>query len=420
MKYFGKKSFLQYKFYTFVSSNSQHIFAKFIYLLMKTYIQNIDIYSDSGFVENGSLLIDDEKILEINTELTFKNSVKIIDGKGLIAIPGYIDSHCHGGGGFDCNDGNLKSVIGMRDFYAKHGVTLLFPSLAANDIPTTIRGLESIREAMKMNESGKTEIGGCHLEGPFLNKMYKGCQAEEHIIELTDEYLKLYDDYKDVISRTTIAPEVGRNVEYFPMLRDMGIQVSIGHSCATIKEIEYAVTKGATSVTHLYNAMSQTKKEGPFRIGGVVEAALTFDSLYAEIIADGYHLPNELLQIAYKCKSADKLMICSDANMAAGCKHGQIIQSCGMTYYIENGVAMNEERTSLASSISPIDTMVKHLVFNVKFPVADIVKMSSATNAKLLNLYDNKGSIKVGKDADINIVDKNFNIVMTLCKGKII
>jgi N-acetylglucosamine-6-phosphate deacetylase len=386
---------------------------------MKTCITNIDIYSEGCFIQNGSIVIDGEKISEIHTEPINPTDAKVIDGKNFTAVPGFIDSHCHGGGGFDCNTGDLESIIGMRDFHGKHGVTLIYPSLAANDIAAMKQGLEAIRQAMKLNESGKTQIGGCHLEGPFLNKTYKGSQAENHIIAINNEYLKLYEDYRDVIRRTTIAPEVEKNVEYFPAICDMGIQISIGHSCATIKEIEYAVSKGATSVTHLYNAMSQTKKQGPFRIGGVVEAALTLDTLYAEIIADGYHLPKELLQIAYKCKGADKLMICSDANMAAGSKHGQLIHSCGLTYIIEHGVAMNEERTSLASSISPVDTMVRHLIYNVQFPIADVVKMSSATNAKLFNIYNSKGSISIGKDADINIVNKNFDIVMTFCKGKL-
>ena len=386
---------------------------------MKICVKNIDIHSENGFIQGGSLVIDGEKISEIYAESIDLQNAKIIDAKNLIAVPGFIDSHCHGGGGFDCNTGNLESIIGMRDFYGKHGITLIYPTLAANDIDTTKRGLEAIRQAMKLNESGKPQIGGCHLEGPFLNKAYKGSQAENHIIAITNKNFKLYEEYNDVIRRTTIAPEVEKNIEYFPAICDMGIQISIGHSCATINEVEYAVNKGATSVTHLYNAMSQTKKEGPFRIGGVLEAALTSETLYAEIIADGYHLPKELLQIAYKCKGADKLMICSDANMAAGSQHGQYIHSCGLTYVIENGVAMNEERTSLASSISPIDTMVRHLIFDVQLPVVDVIKMSSATNAKLFNIYDTKGSLNCGKDADINIVDRNFNIIMTFFKGKL-
>jgi N-acetylglucosamine-6-phosphate deacetylase len=306
----------------------------------------------------------------------------------------------------------------MRDFYGKHGITTLYPSLADNALPDSINGLETIRKVMKLNKAGQTEIGGCHLEGPFLNKAYKGCQAESHILTLDDENVQLYDKYKDVIKRTTIAPEVERNATYFPAISQMGIAISIGHSSADFKEIEYAVKQGANSVTHLYNAMSQTKKSGPFRIGGVLEAGLTLDALYAEIIADGYHLPNELIQIAYRCKGADKLTVCSDANQAAGGAHGDVFYSCGLTFVIEQGVAMNYERTSLASSITPIDSMVRHLIFNVKLPAFDVVKMASTSTAKMMNISDRKGSIAVGKDADVNLVDADFQVVKTFFRGE--
>ena len=384
---------------------------------MQTCIVNVTIYTEDEIIPDGSIVIENEKITEIHdSPVSYKNSM-VVDGSNLSAIPGYIDTHCHGGAGFDCNDAKLDSVIGMRDFYGKHGITSLFPTLSANAIPDTINGLETIRAAMRQNRTGRTEICGCHLEGPFLNKVYKGCQAEQHIIPLNDEGLQMYETYRDVIKRTTIAPEVERNVDYFPALHQMGIQVSIGHSCAEYKDIKYAVLHGATSVTHLYNAMSQTKKTGAFRIGGVLEAGLTIDELYAEIIADGYHLPDELIQIAYRCKGADKLTVCSDANSAAGGVHGDVFHTCGVTFVIEQGVAMNIERTSLASSISPIDSMVRHLIFNVKLPAFDVVKMASASTARMMRIDDRKGSIAVGKDADINLVDSRFNVVMTFCKG---
>jgi N-acetylglucosamine-6-phosphate deacetylase len=385
----------------------------------QTCITDIDIYTEEGILRGGSLVIEDEKIAEILPSPVKKAYATVIDGRNLAAIPGYIDTHCHGGGGFDCNDGRLQSVTGMRDFYGKHGVTSLYPSLAANHIPAIMEGLKAIRTAMRQNKPGQTEICGCHLEGPFLNRQYKGSQAGDCIIPLADEHLQMYDTCKDVIKRTTIAPEVGRNVSYFPALRRMGIQLSIGHSCAEYKEVEHAAEKGATSVTHLYNGMSQTKKVGPFRVGGVVEAGLTLDALYAEIIADGYHLPNELIQIAYRCKGADKLSVCSDANSAAGSVCGDVIHSCGETFVIEQGVAMNAARTSLASSISPIDRMVRHLIFGVKLPALDVVKMVSGTTARMMGVFDRKGSIAVGKDADINLVDNRFNVIQTFCKGTV-
>jgi len=384
---------------------------------MQTCIINIEIYTENEIISNGTIVIEDGKITEIHATPVYYRHAAIIDGENLLAIPGYIDTHCHGGGGFDCNDATIQSVIGMRDFYGRHGVTSLYPTLSANAIPDTIAGLNTIRAAMQQNEAGHTEICGCHYEGPFINKAYKGCQTENHIIPLNDAYLQMYDSYKDVIKRTTIAPEVDRNVDYFSALNNMGIKVTIGHSCAEYKEIEYAVKQGAIGITHLYNAMSQTKKVGPYRVGGVLEAGLTLDDLYAEIIADGYHLPNELIQIAYRCKGVDKLVVSSDANCAAGGVEGAIFHTCGASFVIEQGVAMNLERTSFASSISPIDSMVRHLIFNVKLPALDVVKMTSATTAKMMGIDDRKGSIAIGKDADINLVDNRFNVVSTFFKG---
>ena len=383
-------------------------------------ITNIQIYTENEIIPNGSIVIENEKITEIHTTPVSYKHATIVDGTNLSAIPGYIDTHCHGGGGFDCSDGTIQSIIGMRDFYGKHGVTTLYPTLGANAIPAIIAGFESIRKAMQQNKAGHTEIRGCHLEGPFLNKAYKGCQTESYIIPLSDEYLQMYDTYKDVIKRTTIAPEVGQNISYFPALTEMGIKVTIGHSIAEYKEIDHVIKQGAIGVTHLYNAMSQTKKVGPYRVGGVLEAGLTLDDLYAEIIADGFHMPNELIQIAYRCKGVDKISVCSDANCAAGGIDGEIFYTCGTSFVVDGGVAMNIERTSFASSISPIDSMVRYLIFNVKLPAFDVVKMSSSTTAKMMGIDDCKGSISIGKDADINLVDNQFNVIKTFCKGAMI
>lgn len=387
---------------------------------MQTYITHIDVCTEEGIVRNGSLAVEDGRIKAIfpfQAERTDGYDL-VIDGKGLMAIPGYIDAHCHGGGGFDFTDGSVEAAVGIRDFYAGHGVTTLYPTLAANSIPATIDALNAVREAMRLNRPGKPELCGVHLEGPFLNRAFKGSQAGDFLIDMSDKHFhQLYVQHSDVVRRTTIAPETGSHVAYFPALRRLGIQVSVGHSTAEYEQVVHAASQGATSVTHLYNAMSQTKKVGPFRVGGVVEAALTLDTLYAEIVADGYHLTNELIRIAYRCKGADKLSVCSDANRAAGGTHGEVFHACGMTYVIEQGVAMNSERTSLASSVTPIDGMVRHLIFNVGLPAVDVVRMASGATARMMGIAARKGSIAVGKDADLNLVDEAFHVLHSFCKG---
>lgn len=385
---------------------------------MKKYLKNLTVYAEGEVIEKGSILIDGERISKVYREADAKvEADEVIDGKGCTAIPGYIDTHVHGGNGYDVGNGTIEAIYGMRDYYQQHGVTMIYPTFMTNELSIIEEGLKSLREAVKTNAPGKAEIAGSHIEGPFLNPQYKGCQAEYLIIPLDDKNIRMFEDYRDVIARATIAPEYGHNADYFPGLVKLGVQVSVGHSYATISQVADAVEKGATSITHLYNAQSQTRKEGPYRIGGVVEAGLTFDSLYAEAICDGYHLPNELVRIAYKCKGPDKMLIVSDASLCSGMKSGSIVRTSGVNFYVEDGIAMNEARTSFASSTSPMDKMVRHLIFDTKLPAADVIKMASATPARLMGTIDHKGTIAEGKDADINIVDKDFNVLRTFCKG---
>ena len=388
---------------------------------MRTYIKHIDIYAPGKLIQGGSLLLEGEKIAGVYAEHrpgVEAAADRVVDARGTSAVPGYIDTHIHGGNGHDLNDGTPESVRQTRDFYQAHGVTTIFPSYLALSLDELAGCLESLRTVRAENVPGKAEVAGAHLEGPFLNPQYHGSQPVEQIVPIDDTNVGIYERYRDVIARTTIAPEFGHNVEYFPCIADLGIQISMGHSCATIQQAREGWKKGATSVTHLYNAMSQTHKEGPYRIGGLVEAGLTFDGLYAETICDGYHLPDELLRIAFRCKGPDRMLIVSDACLCAGLPSGSVVQTAGMSFYVEDGISLNEARTSFASSTSPIDRMVRHLIFDTKLPAEAVIRMASATPARMLGIFDRKGSIEVGKDADINLVDAKFNVVKTFCKGQ--
>ena len=387
---------------------------------MRTYIGPVNVYAESGLFRSGSLLLEGTQIAGVYAEPRPDLAAKAdrrIDGSGLTAIPGFIDIHVHGGDGHDFNDGRAESLRLACAFYQRHGVTTIFPSYLALPIPVIEQCLDVLREVRAENAPGRIEIERAHLEGPFLNPQYCGSQPVGQIVPIDDTNVGLYERYRDVVARTTIAPEYGHNSDYFPGIAALGIQISMGHSCATITQAREGMERGATSVTHLYNAMSQTHKEGPYRIGGLVEAGLTFDELYAETICDGYHLPNELLRIAYRCKGPDKMMVVSDACLCAGLPSGTVVQTAGMNFYVEDGISMNEARTSFASSTSPLDAMVRHLIFDTGLPVEDVLRMASATPARLMGIDNRKGSIAVGKDADINLVDDRFNIVKTFCKG---
>lgn len=387
---------------------------------MRTYIKHIDIHSEDGPIRGGALLLEDGRIAAIypaHHPEAESGATEVIDGQGAAAIPGYIDLHVHGGGGFDLNDGTEASLRGTQEFYRAHGVTTLCPTYMALSLTEISAALDKLRRVQADERPGLPRLLGAHLEGPFLNPSYNGAQPKDRIVPIDDDNVCIYEQYRDVIARTTIAPEHGRNLEFFPGIAALGIQISMGHSCASIRQAEEGMKKGATSVTHLYNAMSQTHKEGPYRIGGLVEAGLTFDGLYAETICDGFHLPDELLRIAYRCKGPDRMLMVSDASLCAGLPSGSAVRTAGVTFYIEDGISMNEARTSFASSTSPLDRMVRYLIFHTGLPAEDVIRMSSTTPARLAGIDGHTGSIAVGKDADINLVDAEFRVLRTFCKG---
>jgi N-acetylglucosamine-6-phosphate deacetylase len=264
---------------------------------------------------------------------------------------------------------------------------------------------------------GKAEILGLHFESPFINPVYKGCQALERLLPFDDNAKAFIEKHQDIISRITVAPELEGVLEWIPRLCDMGIVVSGGHSNASASTYRRAADKGMTMATHLYNAMSSVHKEGPFRECGVLEAALTDDRLYTELIADGFHVPAELLQIAWRCKGADKFMLCSDASRAAGFDGKTALFICGQEAIIENGVAMLKDRSSLASSAVALDTMIRTLVLLAQVPVDLAIKAASTVPAKAAGVHDRKGRLVPGYDADLVLLNKKLEVQKVWCRG---
>jgi len=388
---------------------------------MKKAIIHGDVYLENSVIQNGVVLIEDKKIIAVGDESLLKQhgnikTIEIIDASNRCVIPGYIDTHVHGGNNYDCNDGTEEAVIRMSEFYRNHGVTAYYPSTSSDPLEKIEKGFAAIRNVMQADNIG-IEILGTHMEGPFINKKHKGCQAEEQILPLTDENFKYVERNSDIIKRITLAPEIPENFNRIRELSEMGVVVSIGHSDAVYAEVLKAYHEGATMVTHLYNSMSSIIKNGPYRVTGVLEAALTIDGLYTELIADCKHLPDELMRLAIKCKGVDRIMICSDANRGAGLSAGGTIFTCGQEAIIENGVAMVPDRSAFASSITPIDQMVRNLINYVGVSRLDVVRMASTTPARMMHVNNRKGSIAPGKDADILLVDNDFNVKTTICRG---
>ncbi len=388
---------------------------------MKTLIKTAEIYLESSVIPSGSIIIDGSKIEAVLKEGAGINEREyhVIDAEGLIAAPGYMDSHCHGGNGFDCNDGTVEDVIGMSRFYLSRGLTSYYPTTSADPIDKIEKAFQCIRKVKEEDSAGGIEILGVHMEGPFINPKFRGCQAEKYILEMTDKNFKVVERNRDIIKRITIAPEIGSNMSMISKLAEMGIVISGGHSEATYDQVREAHMRGMAMTTHLFCAMSAIRKEGPYRIPGMLEAALNIDTLYTEIIADRKHLPDELMQLAFKCKGKKMIMVCSDANRGAGKLEGGTIYTCGQEAIIEDGVAMIPDRSAFASSITPVDQMVRNLINFTGISKMDAVNMASANIARMMDVFDRKGSLAPGKDADIVFLDQDFFVKAVMCRGKL-
>jgi len=307
----------------------------------------------------------------------------------------------------------------MSKFYLSRGLTSYYPSTSSDPLEKIEKAFECIRKVKNNDSSGGIEILGVHMEGPFINPKHKGCQAEKYILEMTDENFKIVERNSDIIKRITIAPEIGENMGRISHLARMGIVISGGHSDATYDQVREAHMRGMTMTTHLFSAMSTIKKEGPYRISGMIEASLNIDTLYTEIIADRKHLPDELMQLAIKCKGKKMIMVCSDANRGAGRTEGGTIYTCGQEAIIVDGVAMVPDRSAFASSITPVDQMVRNLINYTGISKLDAINMASANIARMMGCFERKGSIAPGKDADIIFLDNEFYVKAVICRGKL-
>lgn len=376
-------------------------------------IQDITIYTEDEKIENGFLLLREGKIVEISKHpiLLDQNSEEClrIDGEGLIAIPGFIDGHIHGAAGADTMDASEEALDTIATCLPKEGTTSFLATTMTQSNENIEKALGNI--ACYENKAGNSEVIGIHLEGPFINEEKKGAQPAEFIKTPNVELFKRWQEVAGgKIKTITVAPEcdTGNFISY---LAENGHNVSAGHSSATFEEIKKGVAQGVHQLTHLCNAMTGVHH----RDIGAVGAAFLFEDVKAEIIADEIHISKEMLQIIYNNIGSERLLMITDAMRAKSLPDGAY-ELGGQPVTVLNGQATLEDGT-LAGSILKMDEAAKNMLKLNGVTIRDIIKMSAENPAKQINIFDQKGSITVGKDADILLVDKNLAIKYTICRG---
>lgn len=373
------------------------------------------------YIINGSIILNDkiindcalafeDKILGIIPLDQIEENAEVIDAnKGYIA-PGLVDIHIHGYLGEDTSDGNADGIKKMANGIMKNGVTSWCPTtmtVSTEEINTALNTVRSLKEESR--DWDGAEILGVNLEGPFINPKKKGAQSEAHIKPLDAQFVI---DNSDIISLATVAPEMEGGCEGIKEIRkNCDVKISIGHTDATFEETLAGIEAGATHITHLFNAQTPLHHRNP----GVVGAALLKD-VYTELICDTFHVHKGLFELIAKTKG-DKLVLITDCTRAGGMPDGEY--TLGGQKIFVNGIECLLEDGTIAGSVLKLNNAVKNLFDNTDIPLWDAVAAASLNPAKAIGVDDRKGSLEKGKDADIIITDRDFNIQKTIIGGKV-
>ncbi|RIW34661.1 N-acetylglucosamine-6-phosphate deacetylase [Bacillus salacetis] len=381
-------------------------------------LKGLQIYSENGVVDKGYIKIEGKGIIEYGDikDLIEDGQEKSVEfPSGCKAIPGFIDVHIHGVNGADVMDATPEALEKIADSLPGEGTTSFLATTITQSSNEIEKALKNAGDYIKNQErAGKSEAVGIHLEGPFVNPKRAGAQPSEHITEPNAELFSKWQTVSNhTIKLVTLAPEQPGGLELIRHLKENGIIPSIGHSDATFEQTREAVLAGAAHVTHLFNQMSGLHHREP----GVVGAAFLYEELKTELIADGVHVRPEVIKLAYNQKGSEGVILITDSMRAKCLKNGEYDLG-GQSVTVKDGRAVLEDGT-LAGSILRLGSAVKNMMDYTGCSLHDVIQMASANPAKQLNLFDRKGSIHNGKDADIVILDEEMEVVMTFCRGRL-
>ena len=388
---------------------------------MKTIIQNGKIINQKFELEDGVVVVKDGKIEFVGKEYPGQADC-VVDAKGMYVSPGFIDIHVHGGGGYDFMDADAKEYADIAKYHAQFGTTTLYPTTVASTFEETKTVLEAFRTAK--TAKGGAKMRGIHLEGPYVSKNMSGALDPRYIRNpKPEEYNAFLEMAQGGIARWTIAPEHEGAMELGDRLVKEGVLPSIGHSEAEMSVVTEAMRHGYRLVTHLYSCTSTVVRKQGYRFAGIIEAAFYYDDLDVEIIADGRHLPADLLKLIYKIKGYEHVALITDAMRAAGGTQGEFLlgsRKGGTLAVVEDGVAKLPDRTAFAGSIATTDRLVRTMVNEAEVPLEKAVYMASYKPAQIMKIDSECGSLEAGKAADLLIFDSNINVKYTMVDGEVV
>ncbi len=365
-----------------------------------------------------AVVIAGERITKVCDRNVLGNDIEIFDVGGRYILPGLIDIHTHGALGHSFNEPTEEAFQAITDENARRGVTGVLATTATAAIPDLLQSLARTREWMKLEHNG-ARVLGAHVEGPYFSVAQRGAQDPSNMRSPDDGTVDQLLEYRDVIRIMSFAPELPGALELTRRLVDLGIVAAAGHSSAREANMTAAIQAGLSHIIHIWSGQSTTVRDGPWRKPGLLEVTLANDDLTVEMIADNKHLPFTLMKLAYKCVGPDRLSIISDAVNGAGLPEGTRYHIGEESEHeVHDGVGMTLDRASFAGSTTLLNEMIPVMTDVVGVPLFEAARMASLNPARVIGLDNRKGSIEVGKDADLAIFDEDFTAWRTMIGGR--
>lgn len=369
----------------------------------------------------AEIAVENGKIVSVGPrDAATDAGAEIFDVGGLWVVPGFIDMHVHGGGGYDFMDATVEAFHGAARMHALHGTTTLLPTSLASGDEALLDMIHAYQDAVRVSWVGAA-MPGLHLEGPYFSLAQAGAQAPDAITPPNPKRTaRILKAAQGSILRWSSAPELPGSMEFAREMRKRGILLSIGHSDARESVVAEAIENGYTHLTHFYSGMSTIVREKSYRFPGIVESGYLYPELTVEIIADGCHLPASLLRLVYQSMGTRRVALVTDALRGAGMPEGEsIIGSLkeGRRCIVEDGVAKLPDRSAFAGSVATTDRLVRNMVQLAGAPLQDAVKMMSLTPARIMGFKD-RGMLAAGYRADITCLDAGLHAVKTFVGGE--
>lgn len=381
-----------------------------------TLFKNARVITPTGIFP-GEVLVREDIIAEVSLNRTLScRADRVCNVRGEYLSPGFIDLHTHGAGGYDFMNG-LDAIYGACRSHMVHGTTAIMPTTITGSRQELLDYVELFNR-VEQKKTGCPTILGLHLEGPYFAANQAGAQNPAYLRNPEPEEYEAVLAKTDRIRRWSFAIELPGADRFLRRLREAGIVTSLAHSDATCDKVLRAYENGLSCLTHFYSCMATVRRVNAYRVAGAIEAGYLLDDLYVETIADGCHLPAELLQLIYKIKGPDRICLVTDSMSAAGMPDGPYTLG-GLDVIKEDGVAKLADRSAFAGSVATTDRLVRTYRDLTDAPLYQVVKMASLTPARLMGIDRHTGSVCAGKSADLVVFDENVAVHQVLVRGEL-